>query len=157
MLQIEATTCDASLEDVWLCLHSIGYNRQLELVTNCPCTFIVRSDQSIDLREPALRPATLRDDVALAEFFWNNGKQVEGRDIPDMRLWKGGYFAVCTIGPKEVGGTFSVDFGDSTYTKFNQNFRLKELRTIFQRITILFYAVAINDSWSVRLKVSRID
>uniref|UniRef100_A0A915PU25 EF-hand domain-containing protein n=1 Tax=Setaria digitata TaxID=48799 RepID=A0A915PU25_9BILA len=175
--QVEADN-DPSLEDTWMTLLCVGYNKQLDLINvkfqfslyfatpqqkliahlinmpricNCPCSFTIISESTIYMRQIELREPTGSENEALADYFWKNGQEVAS-DV-DVRIWKCDYFAVCIAGPMKLPYAMNLEYGNSRNVLVKELIDLQRIPLKFITPKILLSAIATESDWSLILTV----
>ncbi|VDM94959.1 unnamed protein product [Thelazia callipaeda] len=148
--QIEADG-NPDLTDIWMSLISVGYDKRLDLVENCPCSFTIFSESQIHMREVKLREPTKIEEEALGEYFWRNGKEVDN-DI-DIRIWKCDYFAIGVAGPMKLPYAVNLHYERSANVLVKEHISLQRIPLKFIKPKILLQAVAKESEWSLNLTV----
>ncbi|VDK71437.1 unnamed protein product [Litomosoides sigmodontis] len=148
--QIEANN-NPSLEDTWMTLLCVGYNDQLDLINNCPCSLTIFSESIVYMGRVELREPTKNESEELADYFWRNGQEVSSD--ADVRIWNCDYFAVCTAGPMELPCTMNLHYGNSKNVLVKELMELRRVPLQFVKPVILLQAIAIESDWSLILTV----
>ncbi|EFO23444.2 hypothetical protein LOAG_05044 [Loa loa] len=148
--QIEADN-DPSLEDTWMTLMSVGYNEQLDLINNCPCSLTIFSESVVHMGQVELREPTGSENAALADYFWKNGHEIDS-DV-DVRIWKCDYFAVCIAGPMKLPYAINLHHENSKNVLVKELTELQRVPLKFIRPKILLQAIATESDWSLILTV----
>ncbi|CAG9537658.1 unnamed protein product [Cercopithifilaria johnstoni] len=152
--QIEANN-NPSLEDTWMTLHFVGYNEQLDLINNCPCSFTIFSESIVYMKHVELREPMMNESEALADYFWRNGREV--CDDIDVRIWKCDYFAVGIAGPMKLPYAMNLRYGNSKNVLVKELIELRQIPLKFVKPKILLHAIATESDWSLILKVETME
>uniref|UniRef100_A0A0R3RL36 EF-hand domain-containing protein n=1 Tax=Elaeophora elaphi TaxID=1147741 RepID=A0A0R3RL36_9BILA len=148
--QIEANN-DPTLQDTWMTLLCVGYNEQLDLINNCPCSFTIFSESIVYMGQVELREPKMNESEALANYFWKNAREV-GADV-DVRIWKCDYFAVCIAGPMKLPYAMNLHYENSKNVLVTELMELQRIPLRFIKPKILLQAIAKQSNWSLILSV----
>ncbi|VBB25462.1 unnamed protein product [Acanthocheilonema viteae] len=148
--QIEANN-DPSLDDTWMILLCVGYNEQLDLINNCPCSFTIFSESIVYMGRVELREPMMNESEALVDYFWRNGEELSSE--VDVRIWKCDYFAVCIAGPMKLPYAMNLHYGNSKNVLVKELMELKRIPLRFVKPKILLQAIATESDWSLILTV----
>ncbi|VDK83604.1 unnamed protein product [Onchocerca ochengi] len=140
-----------TLEDTWMTLLCVGYNKQLDLINNCPCSFTISSESAVHMTQVELRESTATETEALINYFWKNGQEVD--NAVEVRIWKCDYFAVCLAGPMKLPYAMNLYYGNSKNVLVKELTEIQRIPLKFVKPKILLQAIATESDWSLILTV----